>query len=617
MRKLILFLSIFLSFSAVGQVYQLMPQYGYNTYRMNFDSTLTIPTVCGVPTLKSNILRKSAIAFDTCNNRFYYYNSKLLTWDTIKSGQIDTSSLSNRINNKLSIGDTSSMLSNYAKTSAVNLKLNISDTASMLSNYRKIDSLKRSTDSVFALKNGTWLFQFKDSVGNTSGFVPYTGATQDVDLGANKLSAHSVYVTGTNGNGHIHLKHQNADATATGQSTSLYANSNGDLKWKNDNQHYTTLKTQQTADRIYSFQNKSYTLADSSDVTLKLNISDTSTMLSKYLRKIDTASLSSRIDLRIKYTDSSSMLSPYLRKIDTASLSSRIDAKFTLPTLTSGSVLFSNGTTISQSNSRLFWDNTNNRLGIGTASPSTPIHVNATLTASSALARLGLVNGTLTAAANNDVLVGLDISPTFSNGAFTGVGNYPLRIGGHIGIGTANAFGFNYANFNALTSSNGIAANFTPNGTPTGLPYVFQFNKTSGTTNVNALLFVGGGSAGTGNSANKHVISSTADGSASSQPIVIRAASTGTNWGSVNDHLTVFATGNVVIQNASASATDAGYRLDVNGTVRSTQFYLSALNTAPATSSSTGTTGEIRIDASYIYICTATNTWKRVAIATW
>lgn len=42
---------------------------------------------------------------------------------------------------------------------------------------------------------------------------------------------------------------------------------------------------------------------------------------------------------------------------------------FTLPSLTSGSVLFSNGTTIAQNNANFFWDNTNNRLGIGTSIP--------------------------------------------------------------------------------------------------------------------------------------------------------------------------------------------------------------------------------------------------------
>tara|TARA_R100000700_G_C3171119_1_gene145693 strand:- start:1664 stop:1948 length:285 start_codon:yes stop_codon:yes gene_type:complete len=39
--------------------------------------------------------------------------------------------------------------------------------------------------------------------------------------------------------------------------------------------------------------------------------------------------------------------------------------------------------------------------------------------------------------------------------------------------------------------------------------------------------------------------------------------------------------------------------------------------TFPATSSSTGTTGMIATDANYIYVCTATNTWKRAAITTW
>ena len=37
----------------------------------------------------------------------------------------------------------------------------------------------------------------------------------------------------------------------------------------------------------------------------------------------------------------------------------------------------------------------------------------------------------------------------------------------------------------------------------------------------------------------------------------------------------------------------------------------------PASASATGTAGTIRWDASYIYVCTAANTWKRVAIATW
>jgi hypothetical protein len=44
---------------------------------------------------------------------------------------------------------------------------------------------------------------------------------------------------------------------------------------------------------------------------------------------------------------------------------------------------------------------------------------------------------------------------------------------------------------------------------------------------------------------------------------------------------------------------------------------LRAQGTAPATAGATGTAGDIRYDADYIYVCTATNTWKRAAIATW
>lgn len=38
---------------------------------------------------------------------------------------------------------------------------------------------------------------------------------------------------------------------------------------------------------------------------------------------------------------------------------------------------------------------------------------------------------------------------------------------------------------------------------------------------------------------------------------------------------------------------------------------------APTTAASTGRKGELRYDSNYIYICVATNTWKRAAIDTW
>ena len=45
-------------------------------------------------------------------------------------------------------------------------------------------------------------------------------------------------------------------------------------------------------------------------------------------------------------------------------------------------------------------------------------------------------------------------------------------------------------------------------------------------------------------------------------------------------------------------------------------FRINTLNTAPASAAATGILGEIRFTADHIYVCVATNTWKRVAIAT-
>lgn len=109
----------------------------------------------------------------------------------------------------------------------------------------------------------------KPTIPSITGLVPYTGATADVDLGANGLDAEFLRVTGTNGNGDIHLRHQATDATATGQSTSIFADANGDVKIKNDGLDYATLKTSLiTDDRVYTFPDKSGTVAMTSDVEI-------------------------------------------------------------------------------------------------------------------------------------------------------------------------------------------------------------------------------------------------------------------------------------------------------------------------------------------------------------
>lgn len=48
-----------------------------------------------------------------------------------------------------------------------------------------------------------------------------------------------------------------------------------------------------------------------------------------------------------------------------------------------------------------------------------------------------------------------------------------------------------------------------------------------------------------------------------------------------------------------------------------TNAFCIANSQTPASATATGTAGTIAWDTSYIYVCTATNTWKRIAIATW
>jgi len=70
-------------------------------------------------------------------------------------------------------------------------------------------------------------------------------------------------------------------------------------------------------------------------------------------------------------------------------------------------------------------------------------------------------------------------------------------------------------------------------------------------------------------------------------------------------------TGNFGIGDAIPAISD-GVGLHINGKI----LRLDTPKT-PASAGATGNQGEICWDASYIYVCTATNTWKRAAISTW
>lgn len=113
-------------------------------------------------------------------------------------------------------------------------------------------------------------------------------------------------------------------------------------------------------------------------LNIRANETTASIQSKRPLKTIETQSLEGsgnidlvKADVGLSNVDNTSDIN---KPISTATQTA-LDDKFTLPSLTSGSVLFSNGSTITQDNSNLFWDDTNNRLGIDNASPLAKIHV--------------------------------------------------------------------------------------------------------------------------------------------------------------------------------------------------------------------------------------------------
>ena len=153
-------LSSFISFS------QVIPKpnpsaVGIGYKRLLADSTLFIPTGGATPRLGSNnVNRRSAIVTDTINKKFWVFYPNDSTWQEV--GSTDTTSLSNRINARVKYTDTASMLSPYLKSS---FGVKYWDTAAMLSPYVLTSNLPSLT-----------------------GYVPYTGATTNLDLGEYGLS---------------------------------------------------------------------------------------------------------------------------------------------------------------------------------------------------------------------------------------------------------------------------------------------------------------------------------------------------------------------------------------------------------------------------------------------
>jgi len=68
---------------------------------------------------------------------------------------------------------------------------------------------------------------------------------------------------------------------------------------------------------------------------------------------------------------------------------------------------------------------------------------------------------------------------------------------------------------------------------------------------------------------------------------------------------------------AVTGAATVSTTLGVTGVVTGASYKVAALGTAPTTAAAAGTAGTIVFAADAIYFCVATDTWKKIAIATW
>jgi trimeric autotransporter adhesin len=225
---------------------------------------------------------------------------------------------------------------------------------------------------------------------------------------------------------------------------------------------------------------------------------------------------------------------------------------------------------------------TSGNVGIGTSTlgTSTELTIGGSQTASSAIARGGLLNTSLSASSNNDVLVGLDINPTFTNGAFTGVTNWGIR---------------NYSSFRFETASDlshGLYWSIANDGTQLKI-FGSSYSGGMGYLQLNVLS----GSDGmvvNGSSRNLTI-------KAAGSELNITPSNTIFNQNGTGESMRIVSsTKNVLI----GTTTDAGFKLDVNGSANFS-------NNVVVTTASSGT---VQLGNSTTSIFRIVNTYERINV---
>ena len=239
------------------------------------------------------------------------------------------------------------------------------------------------------------------------------------------------------------------------------------------------------------------------------------------------------------------------------------------------------------------------RLGLGTSSPAALWHLRSD--ANSAVTHLYLQNRNAGASAQSRI-------------AFTDSAN-DLSDNRHAYIGAVTTgAGQNGNSFVIATNPNGGSAQERVWVSSTG-------NVGIGTTSPATTLSVNGGFAITSGTfpSSGSGLESWFDGTT----VFIQGYNrTGSSWlpvGINGSQLVFGASGSEAFRVDSSRRLLVGTSSDSGGALLQVNGDRVRIATAktPASASATGTAGEICWDANYVYVCTATNTWKRSAISTW
>lgn len=206
------------------------------------------------------------------------------------------------------------------------------------------------------------------------------------------------------------------------------------------------------------------------------------------------------------------------------------------------------------------------------------------------------------------------------NSMFGGVIAAPRTLADYTGTLT-NITGLGIADPDMQGSKAAVYYGISVNGA------VSNGGNTSGTIQ-NTSMLIGGATAaaGTGGTVNNTGIrvvqpSGSGAGTTHNNGIVISDtnASPTSSWSfynnsSANSHIS----NNLLV---GTTSNPGGYKVNVSGSVNATNVLAGGVDlgwvSPPASATSTGVAGQKAYDANYLYVCTATNTWRRTALSSW